>query len=318
MRRDRKVMRRVTGIFMLLVLITFAGGVLDAQQVPSAQSKVDSAPDSSNPMRIDAGDLLHVSVLGAPDFEQDVRVSDSGTVALPLIGEISVKGQTIAAAEGEVASALRKGGFFNDPQVSILVKEYATQGISVLGEVQKPGIYLLLGSHTLFDAISAAGGTTAKAGRTVTITHRKEVDKPELATFTNDPGGPAGGNLPVFPGDTIVVSRAGVVYVVGDVKQPTAVVLENPNLTVLQAIAVAQGTNPTASLDQSKLIRKTGSGTQEISVPIKKILAGRRSDIYMQPDDVLFVPQSGKKKAAARSIEAILQTATGLAVWGRY
>jgi polysaccharide export outer membrane protein len=312
MRHHAKVLWDLLSIFIVPVLFTSVA----AQQLPAAQSDAFPRPSVPGPLLIGAGDLLHVSVLGAPDFERDVRVSESGTMALPLVGEVSVGGRTIAAAEREVASALRNGGFFTDPQVSILVKEYATQGISVLGEVQKPGIYPLLGSHTLFDAISAAGGTTAKAGRTVTITHRKEADRPEVAMFTNDPAGPATGNLPVFPGDTIVVSKAGIVYVVGDVKQPTAVVLENPDLTVLQAIAAAQGVNSTASLDKSKLIRKSTSGMQEISVPLKRILAGKQSDIHMQPDDVLFVPQSMGKKVAARSIEAVLQTATGIAIWG--
>lgn len=309
--RDTKVLWVMLGLLSVPVLLISVA----AQQAPPPPSGV--LPDNVGPLLIDAGDLLHISVLGAPELERDVRVSESGTMALPLVGEVSVGGRTIAAAEREVASALRTGEFYIDPQVSILVREYATQGISVLGEVQKPGIYPLLGSHTLFDAISAAGGTTAKAGRTVTITHRRETDKPQIATFSNSSEGPASGNLAVLPGDTIVVSKAGVVYVVGDVKQPTAVVLENPDLTVLQAIAVAQGTNNTASLDKSKLIRKTAAGMQEINVPLKKILAGKKTDIRMQPDDVLFVPQSTGKKVATRSLDAILQTASGIAIWGR-
>jgi len=313
MSRDTKVLWAV--LSLLNVLAFFAP--VAAQQTPVVTPATIPQSEVAGPLLIDAGDLLHVSVLGAPELERDVRVSESGTMAFPLVGEVSVGGRTIAAAEKQLAFALRNGEFYIDPQVSILVREYATQGISVLGEVQKPGIYPLLGSHTLFDAISAAGGTTAKAGRTVTITHRKETDTPQVATFNNDSSGPASGNLPVLPGDTIVVSKAGVVYVVGDVKQPTAVVLENPNLTVLQAIAVAQGTNNTASLDKSKLIRRTTAGMQEISVPLKRMLAGKQSDIHMQPDDVLFVPQSTGKKVATRSLEAVLQTATGIAIWGR-
>lgn len=313
MNRDTKLLWALPRLLSVLVFLN----PVAAQQSPVISPDIVQHSEAAGPLLIDAGDLLHVSVLGAPELERDVRVSESGTMALPLVGEVSVGGRTIAAAERELATALRNGEFYIDPQVSLLVKEYATQGISVLGEVQKPGIYPLLGSHTLFDAISAAGGTTARAGRTVTITHRKEMTKPQIATFTNDSAAPASGNLPVFPGDTIVVSKAGVVYVVGDVKQPTAVVLENPELTVLQAIAVAQGTNSTASLDKSKLIRKNTAGMQEIKVPLKRILAGKQSDIRMQPDDVLFVPQSTGKKVATRSLDAVLQTATGIAIWGR-
>lgn len=316
-------MRRITmnlclrGLVISLMMVTPSPWTALAQTEPltEIEQHAPSADVADRPLVLGAGDLLHVSVLGAPEFDRDVRVSDSGKVALPFVGEVLVSGLTGAEAEQAVAALLSGGQFFADPQVSILVKDYATQGISVLGEVQKPGIYALLGSHTLFDAISAAGGTTTKAGRAVTINHRSPSLKPEVTFLSYGPDGSMSGNVRVLPGDTVVVSKAGIAYVVGDVKQPTAIVLENPNLTVLQAVAMAQGTNSTASLDDSKIIRKTSSGMEEIPVPLKKILSAKLSDVHLQPDDVLFIPHSAAKKAAMRTLEAIIQTATGVAIY---
>ncbi len=131
-----------------------------------------------------------------------------------------------------------------------------------MGEVQKPGIYPLLGSRRLYDAISAAGGTTPKAGTYALITHRNDPEHPARVTISNGPPDSMANNVPVVPGDTIVVSKAGIVYVVGDVHMPGGFVMENDkNITVLQAIALAQGLNPNAALDSAKLIRKTPQGT---------------------------------------------------------
>ena len=125
-------------------------------------------------------------------------------------------------------------------------------------------------------------------------------------------------NVMVRPGDTVVVSKAGMVYVVGDVKEPTAIIMENPHLTVLQAIAMAHGTNPTASLKSVKLIRKGNSVPQEIAIPLNMILAAKEPDLVLQPDDIVFVPISTAKMATRRGLEAILQAATGIAIYRPY
>lgn len=293
--------------------------------VTSEEASTDggSSAGSVPTLRIAAGDLLAITL-----FETDysctsdradktgceVRVSDSGAIVLPLIGEVKVAGLTVAQAEQVIAARFTTGGYFNNPQVSVVQKEYSTQGISVLGEVQKPGIYPLLGSHTLLQAISAAGGTTAKAGNEVKLIHPDHLNKAEHVDLSS-----AGSSSVLLrPGDTVIVSKAGIVYVVGDVKQPTGIVMESSGLTVLKAIAMAQGTNSTASLKNAKLIRNGPSGHQEIPVSLTKILSNQAEDIKLQPEDVLFVPNSAAKSAARRSLEAILQTATGVAIYGRY
>src|SRR5690349_3647861 len=238
---------------------------------PASQAANQQAPPAS--LGIHDGDLLEVGVSGAPEYHYEVRVSPNGDISLPMAGKLVVDGMSTSQAEAALNARLEEKGIFNQPQSSIFVKEYATEGISVLGEVQKPGIYPLMGKRTLFDAISAASGTTDKAGKTVTITHRDHPEAPQTITLSYDETGHAMSNVPVESGDTIVVSKAGMVYVVGDVKDPTGIILDNAHLTVLQALAMAHGANPTAKLGSAKLIRNTASGTKEIAVPLDKILS---------------------------------------------
>jgi polysaccharide export outer membrane protein len=268
-------------------------------------------------MLIGNGDLLQVTVYGT-DFDRQVRVSDAGEISLPLLGTARVAGLPIREAEDLVGRQLAQRGYFNDPQVSIFDREYTTQAISVLGEVQKPGIYPLPGARTLFDAISAAGGTTEKAGSQVTITHRSRPKQPEVVPLSYNGDASVSSNVQVVPGDTVVVARAGIVYVVGDVRKPSGIVMQNSHLTALQAIAMAEGTNPTAALNHAKVIRKTAGGRQEISIPLKKILAAKAPDWDLRADDILFVPSSAAKSAGRRSLEAIVQAATGAAIYHPY
>ena len=112
------------------------------------------------------------------------------------------------------------------------------------------------------------------------------------------------------------MSKAGLVYVVGEVRQPGGFVMENGGgITVLQAIALAQGTGPNAALNGARLIRKTPEGQKDVPLPLKKILAAKAPDLQLLPDDIVFVPGSAGKGAAKRTAEAILQMATGIAIW---
>src|SRR5437868_11943362 len=109
-------------------------------------------------------------------------------------------------AQESIARKLKLANYYADPQLSVFIKEYATQGVSVLGEVQKPGVYPVLGSRRLFDVLSLAGGTAAKAGKTITISRREEPEKPITVNFTNDSPSALAANVEVFPGDTVIVS----------------------------------------------------------------------------------------------------------------
>lgn len=330
-------MRFIDQVFALvcpIVFVILSGDlVIRAQTLPASQGTqvnskansgtqtpalVPSAVQAPTGLIIGAGDLLAVSVYGAADFNTEVRVADSGEISLPLIGSVRVAELTIEQAALLVQKRLSDGGYFTDPQVSIFEKEYATQGISVLGEVQKPGIYSLLGARSLFDAVSAAGGLTPKAGNSITITHRTKPLEPQTVVLPSNLTFPAESNVPVLPGDTVVVSKAGIVYIVGDVHMPSGIVMENPHLSVLQAVAMAQGTNTTAKLSKTVLIRKTPSGPQKLPIRLDHIMTAKMEDIQLQPEDIVFIPRSAGKAAAQRSLEAILQAATGAAIYRPY
>ena len=264
---------------------------------------------------IGGGDLLRVSVFGVKDFDEDARVSVRGIVSLPLIGEVHISGLTTDEAEAVIERRLIEGDFMLHPEVSVFVKEYANQGVSVLGEVEKPGVYSLLGAHGLFEVLSMAGGLTPKSGPTLTIQHRDRPNDPVQISLA-EIGKSATADTEILPGDTVFVSKAGLVYVVGDVKNPSGVVIENgSDMTVLKAVALAGGANSTAAINGAKLIRRTPDGPVETSIPLKKIFAAKLPDLKLQAEDIVFVPNSSTKSVGRRGVEAILQVATGVAIY---
>src|SRR5467141_5159126 len=172
----------------------------------TAQAEPAAAPSPGSPhdLLIGAGDLLEISLYGMPDFKTDVRVNSGGEISLPMLGAVAVSGLSVEQAQLLIEHKLSEKGLFNDPHVTVFVKEYATQGISVLGEVQKPGIYPLLGERKLYDAISAAGGTTPKAGRYAMVTRRGDPQHPLQVPLLAGADSMKN-NVTVEPGDTIMV-----------------------------------------------------------------------------------------------------------------
>lgn len=288
--------------------------------VPMNPQVEDTPPEdiSISELLIGNNDLLQVSIFGSENFRQEVRVSSNGDVSLPLVGSVHVAGMSPHQAQELIRDKLVQGSFYRDPQVSVFVREYSSAGVYVLGEVQRPGFYPLLNVRRLLEAISIAGGGTPTAGRNVAITNPNRPLRSVTVTLSNDPGRSAEENVVIMPGDTIVVSKAGIVYVVGDVRMPTGVVMDRGGLTVLQAIAMAQGTNPTAALGNAKLIRKTGDSQEEITLSLKNILSGKAPDPPLRADDIVFVPTSVGKSVGRRTLETALQVFTGVAMYRRY
>jgi polysaccharide export outer membrane protein len=232
------------------------------------------------------------------------------------VGKVHVAGQTPEEAQALVRKRLIDGAYFADPQVSVLEKEFATQGVSVLGEVQKPGVYPITGPRRLFDVLSLAGGTTPKAGQVVTISSRDKIKTLQLVNFSSDPQKNMAANVDIVPGDTVVVSKAGVVYVVGDVRHPMGVIMENGgHITILQALATAEGANSTAALKNAKIVRKGESGPTEVLVDIKKIMQAKAPDVTLQAEDVVFIPSSAAKNVGVKTLQSIVSIATGVATY---
>jgi len=307
---------------VLSLFFSILTGVLlaPAQNVlPVSSTNTETPSSSAHALRISAGDLLDLNVFDTPELSTKLRVDEHGNVSLPLAGVLPVSGMTAEQAGLAIEGRLRQTDILKDPHVSVTVLEYATQGVTVVGEVKNPGVYPLMGSRGLLDLISAAGGVTPNAGKAVTVTHRGDPDHPVVVKVESKPGSTAAVKVDISPGDTIMVSHAGIVYVVGDVGKPGGFLIENNDrLTVLQAVALAQGTNKTAALNQAKLIRKTETGREEMPVPLKKILSNNAADETLADGDILFVPTSQAKNAAYRGMETALQMATGVVVYGRY
>jgi polysaccharide export outer membrane protein len=312
-------MRKTTTIVwvVLLTLVSTSIGQTTPAAGKSSASSTTPAEVSHPDVLVSSGDLLVVSVYGAPDYRYEVRVSSQGDASLPMVGNIKLAGLSTLQAENAIGRNLKQQGFFTDPRVSVFVKEYATEGISIMGEVQHPGIYPLLGHRTLLDAISAAGGTTPKAGKSVTITHRDQPDSAETVKLSTAEGQTMS-DVKIRPGDTVVVSTAGVVYVVGAVRDPMGIIMDNPHLSVLQAIAMAHGTNSTAAMGSAKLIRNVNGTQQQIPIPLDKMLTAKGPDLALQANDIVFVPTSKTKVLTQRGLEAVVQAGTGIAAYGRY
>jgi len=288
--------------FSLLGAASLAGTLWSqAAAVPVAALPADY----KSTLAIGPGDMLDVNVYDVPELILKVRVSDKGDVTLPLVGSMHWGGLTASQAERMLHDDLVSEDYVKSPEVSVFIAEYATQGISVTGEVNQAGIYPLFGPHTLLDAISAAGGVTENAGSIVTISHRNDPEHPEMVKIGSN-GALEDPNHPVVPGDMIAVAKAGIVYVVGEVNRPGGFVMGNSShMTAARAIALAMGPTTHGRLSQVCVIRHRDAETVLITFDLKKLLKGTVRDVPLQADDIVYVPTSG-----VRTTTDIMQKAT--------
>jgi polysaccharide export outer membrane protein len=299
----------------------------------SAKKLSSSAPDSeADEYLIGADDLLEITVFEAPELNRTVRVSASGEISFELLGTVKAAGLTPRELESVLQSALRRK-YMKDPHVGVFVRELQSHSVSVVGSVKKPGVFQIRGTKTVLELLSMAEGLADDAGDTVVVMRgaRSPANAPPAEGVQDGKNGivevnlksllesvnPAF-NIPVHPGDIVKVTRAGIVYVVGDVKKPGGFVLHNnENISALQALALAEGLNRTSAKSQAKIIRTDQSTDKRIAIPIDlgKILASRSPDPMLQPKDIVFIPDSSAKSAFYRGAEAALSTATGVAIY---
>jgi polysaccharide export outer membrane protein len=330
--------------------------------------------------RIGPQDLLDINIFEAPELNRTVRVSENGEVSLPLLGGIHVVRLTARELENTLAAKLRE--FLKDPHVSVMVTAIESHPVSVIGEVNKPGVFQVRGSKTLLEMLSMAQGLAPDAGDEVLVMRNagynrgqddvaqaaragggerdsKDTDgiksragsgdsgnsdalqKNAIASTeaTNDAGTKQGQqsgdtiainlrnllnsrdprfNVPIYAGDIVKVTRAGIVYVVGAVKKPGGFTVKgNEQMSLLKAIALAEGLSSTSSKGHTRIIRTDeGNGKRsEIPVELGKILDGKAPDMNLQAADIVFVPSSMGKTVLFRSTDAVVNTATGLAIF---
>ena len=273
---------------------------------------------SAESLPIASGDLLHISVFDVPELDQHMRVSDAGNIKLALVGNTHVASMTPAAAAEKIAASLQLGGFVRQPQVNLVVEEYAVANVSVMGQVQHPGNYPLATPRDLMDVLSMAGGLTLLADVRITIKREGNPGETIYATLPNNPDSAILTSVKVNPGDLVIVPKAGIVYVLGDVNRPGGYVMQNDaELTALQAIALASGMTKTASENHARLVRQTAAGPVEILLALNAMQKGKLADVRLQPQDVLYVPYSTVKNMMLGA-SAIVSSASGAAIYAAH
>lgn len=234
------------------------------------------------------------------------RVSRSGVVTLPLVGSVAIAGKTATEAEETLRTAYRR--FIHEPQVAVFVKEYRSYRVSVVGYVEKPGVYEVAGERTLLEVIAMAGGLNPAAGKTIHVS-RATRDRMETMIVDLDRLAREGDvrlNLAMLPGDVVNVPKAGVVYVEGSVKKPGAYRLRE-SMTLTQAISMAGGPDDKiADRGGTRLFRSGASGERvEVPIDIGAIDSGRAEDVVLTENDVVVVPMSTTKYVIDRFIGGI-------------
>jgi polysaccharide biosynthesis/export protein len=299
---------------------------------PAAAAAPSAAPTNVTSYVLGPEDQITVRVFAADDIpDKPVQIDNDGTVTLPMIGNVHAAGLTVAQFQANLATAYKK--YFKDPQVTVQVNDFRSQPVSVAGNVTTPGVVQLRGNRNLMEVIGQAGGLRADAGDSVLITRNlSEGPIPVTGAFT-DPTGKYSvahinirsimngkdpeANIQIKPHDVITVPRARLVYVLGNVGRPGGYVLtENETMSLTQAIALAGGWDKMAALSAARILRSDGGPTREqIPANIKKIMQNKAPDLQLQPDDILYIPNSMARQIGARGAEAAIGLGTGVLIW---
>ena len=289
----------------------------NAQGLPEQAVQTTRYVGASMALPIAAGDFLEVSEFHTPEFHSAVRVATDGTVQLPLAGAVKLEGLTEQDAAQAVAKALVDGGMLLHPQVSVLVTNAVGQDVSVMGEVARPGVYPYTAHHRMLDLIATASGLSPNAGRLVSVFHREEPQTPHAAVL--DPSGTDAKvehNPELRPGDTVLVSRAGLVYVIGDVIRPGGFAVDPvQGLTVVQALSLAWGATPNAAASKAILIRDQTGGRTLTTLNLRRMIRGQDPDQPVRDRDILFVPDSTAKNLMNKSLESAIQSAIRVSIY---
>jgi polysaccharide export outer membrane protein len=312
-----KTLALAVTIWCLMLAHSMAG---IAQQTDSAAS--NAAPPISNaapPLKIGPGDLVEVTMFENPDLSGHYRVDQNGDIAVTLIGHLHVAGMTA----NEAAAAIEKR--FVEEQIllpagahaTVFIAEYATQGITVNGEVKTPGVYPALGIRKLNDVIVAAGGVTQLASSKVIVVRKDDPGNSITVDYNPEALKPVITDIQIFPGDSIFVPRAGIVYVIGNVQKTGGYVLDGrEQLTVEEALALAGGGKNSPDLKRVQLVRTLDDGRKEaVTIPVNQIIKGRAPDVAMKDGDILYVPTSYARLVTLQAITDMVGIGSGLVLF---
>jgi len=327
-----------------LIRQALAAAILAAGSTANAAGQIISGPDVDQAKAKCGGEIRSTYLLG-PDDQLEIsgpelsettnkpaRVDGDGEIQVPLVGRVHVAGLTVQQTEQELNKLLST--YIRRPQVVVSVAEVRSQPVSILGAVNTPGVHQVQGHKTLLEMLALAGGIRSDAGYRVRITRElewgciplpgagldssgrfsvAEINLKEIMEAKNPEE-----NIQIFPHDVISVPKAEMVYVIGEVKRSGGFVLgERHTISVLQALSLAEGLNVGADARHARILRlkREADQREELPVDVKDVLNGKKADVALQGDDILFIPGSTGKKAALRALEAAIQTGTGLAIW---
>jgi polysaccharide biosynthesis/export protein len=337
-----------TGVLIVLLLPIIN---LGAQQTPTQIQSIPAQPypavsqagpptaQNAAPMAVPSTYLLGPDdqiIIQGPEMDEIVnrpyRIDPDGYVSLPMLGRIKAGGMTVGDFETQLNRAASK--YVRDPQLVASVAEFHSQPVSVVGAVNQPGAQQLQGKKTLMQLISMVGGFRPDAGNTLSIARESQWGPLPLPNATTDSSGKYSVaeisipellqektpqfNILIMPNDVITVPVSETVYVVGDVHKAGGFLLgEHKNMTVLQAVAMAEGIDATADAKHSRIIHHAADNTQhnETLIDVRRIMRGQAPDVPLDGGDILFVPGSLSRKAGVKTVEAAIQTATGIAIW---
>jgi polysaccharide export outer membrane protein len=318
-----KKMRTRSNMMRTLVRAVLAGCLFPSVCVAGvAQQPSNSAQVSAPPLTIGPGDLLDELVFGEQELSGHFRVDEKGYIELPLIGAVHVQGLTAEQA-GKLIEKLYVDAQILRPessQAAVFIEEYANQGITVAGQVKSPGVYPALGVRMLNDVLAAAGGTTLLAASKVLITRKSEPQNPISVEYNPEALSPVIPFIQIFPGDSIMVPRAGIVYVVGNVNRSGGYVLDGRSaLTAEAAVGLAGGTGHGADARHVRLVRGLPDGSKEmIVIPMDRVFKGRSPDVALKDGDILYVPTSTAKLATEQIITSAIGIGSQVAVFRTY
>jgi polysaccharide biosynthesis/export protein len=280
---------------------------------------------------IGIGDILNIRIAEEDDISGRYQVSQAGDIHLPLLSDpIRASGRTTFELSKQLGDALRKQDILKEPFVTVFIERGMTQNVTVNGPVARPGIYPIERPTHLLDVLSMSGGLLPTAGQTITIVRHADTNgtaaqsanggtaSVDVATLMS--GDNRDANVLVEAGDQITVANATVVYVVGAVTRPGAFAVQDPKngMTVLRAIALVEGTLPTASLGKTIIVRRSSdeSNREEIPIDLGKIMKGKQKDPTLLANDILFVPQSGFKQGMRKMGDVAAAAAGQVAGYG--
>lgn len=312
--------------FLVFALLA-AGFTIPAAAAQTANAKPAAAIEE---YRLGPGDIVSISVTDAPEFNQKARVTDTGVIQISGVSDsLAAEGLTPIELSQSIRKALMEAKQLRNPKVNVFIDEYHGRTITILGAVSKPAVYSLSHRTNVLDAISMAGGALPNSGNTVTVVRGEasaeasgtavgSVQIVDVGRLTR--GEDPAGNIEVYNGDVLNVSPAQVVYVVGAVAKPGGYVMSNPSegVSVVQAVALAEGFRPLAATHRGLIIRQSTSqhGRSEIPVDIQSLMNGGQADLVLAPNDILYVPESGGKKTLKIMGDIAMSAVNGVAIYG--